>query len=215
MVVAASVSSQVCMRLDPESSHHRCGVWQVRCFALARCYCAALGAVGFGGITHRCIAGQAPSRKLWHTRSRRQCWGAWLHHPTFAATHCLTTHSSRSCFATRLNSGVRPWCSKCVGDCRFGEFAGVHAVGSGQQSSPLLVAVSSVLRLATSFPRCARCSWLWWYHAPLHRWASSLPQAVAHSVQAAVLGSMVAPSNLRGHSLPNNSFKPKLLRNSA
>ncbi|WP_237712023.1 hypothetical protein, partial [Xanthomonas campestris] len=28
-------------------------------------------------------------------------------------------------------------------------------------------------------------------------------------------GSMVAPSNLCGHSLPNNSFKPKLLRNSA
>ncbi|PPT43407.1 hypothetical protein XarjCFBP7653_00140 [Xanthomonas arboricola] len=30
-----------------------------------------------------------------------------MHHPTFAATHCLTTHSSRSCFATRLNSSVR------------------------------------------------------------------------------------------------------------
>ncbi|AJQ85369.1 hypothetical protein AZ54_02345 [Xanthomonas oryzae pv. oryzae PXO86] len=29
-----------------------------------------------------------------------------------------------------------------------------------------------------------------------HRWASSIWQAVAHSVQAAVLGSMVAPSNL-------------------
>ena len=141
--------------------------------------------------------------------------GAWLHHPTFAATHCLTTHSSRSCFATRLNSSVRPWWSKCVGGRRFGEFAGVHAVGSGQQSSPLLMAVSSVLRLGTSFPRCARCGWLRWHHASLHRWASSIPQAVAHSVQAAVLGSMVAPSNLCGHSLPNNSFKPKLLRNSA
>ena len=91
----------------------------------------------------------------------------------------------------------------------------MHAVGSGQQSSPLLVAVSSALRLGTSFPRCARYSWLRWYHAPLHRWASSIPQAVANLIQAAVLGSMVAPSNLRGHSLPNNSFKPKLLRNSA
>ena len=75
---------------------------------MARRSRAALGAVGFGGITHHCISGQAPSRKLWQTRSRRQCWGAWLHHPTFAATHCLTTHSSRRCFATRLNSSVRP-----------------------------------------------------------------------------------------------------------
>ena len=91
----------------------------------------------------------------------------------------------------------------------------MHVAGSGQQSSPLLVAVSSVLRLGTWFRRCARCSWLRWHHAPLHRWASSIPQAVAHSVQAAVLGSMIAPSNLRGHSLPNNSFKPTLLRNSA
>ncbi|CAE6699140.1 hypothetical protein LMG19146_00411 [Xanthomonas arboricola pv. fragariae] len=96
------------MRPAPGGSHHCCGLRQVRCFALARCYCAALIAFGFGGITRRCIAGQAPSRKLWHTRSRRQCWGAGLHHPTFAATHCLTTHSSRSCFATRLNSSVRP-----------------------------------------------------------------------------------------------------------
>ena len=123
--------------------------------------------------------------------------------------------SSRTRFAGRLNSGIRPWWSKCVVGCRFSEFAGVYAVGSGQQSSPLLVAVSSVLRLGTSFPRCARCSWLRWYHAPLHRWASSIPQAVANLIQAAVLGSMVAPSNLCGHSLPNNSFKPKLLRNSA
>lgn len=127
----------------------------------------------------------------------------------------LTIHSSRRRLAARLNSGVRPWWSKCVGGCRFGEFAGVHAVGSGQQSSPLLVAVSLVLRLGTSFPRCARRTWLRWHHAPRRRWASSVPQAVAHSAQAAVLGSMVAPSNLCGHSLPNNSFKPKLLRNSA
>jgi len=27
---------------------------------------------------------------------------------TVSATHCLTTHSSRRCFATRLNSSVRP-----------------------------------------------------------------------------------------------------------
>ncbi|SOU09267.1 hypothetical protein LMG19145_00350 [Xanthomonas arboricola pv. fragariae] len=182
---------------------------------LARRSRAALVAVGFGGITRRCIAGQAPSRKLWHTRSRRQCWGAWLHHPTFAATHCLTTHSSRSCFATRLNSRVRQWWSKCVGGCCFGEFAGVHAVGSGQQSSALLVAVSSVLRPRTSLPRCAHCICLREQPAPGRRWASSIPQAVAHSVKAAVLGSRVAPSNLRDHSLPNNSFKPKLLRNSA
>ncbi|UDI81988.1 hypothetical protein XCM_13360 [Xanthomonas citri pv. mangiferaeindicae] len=100
----------------------------------------------------------------------------------------ITIHSSRRRFAAQLNSRVRPWWSKCVGGCRFGEFAGVHAVGSGQQSSPLLVGVSSVLRLGTSFPRCARCSWLRWHHATLHRWASSIPQAVAHSVQAAVLG---------------------------
>jgi len=77
----------------------------------------------------------------------------------------LTIHSSRCRSAARLNSSVRPWCSKCVGGCRSGELAGVHAVGSGQQSSPLLVAVSSVLRLGTSFPRCAHCSWLRWRHA--------------------------------------------------
>ncbi|CDF62023.1 hypothetical protein XFF4834R_chr25160 [Xanthomonas citri pv. fuscans] len=91
----------------------------------------------------------------------------------------------------------------------------VHAVGSGQQSSPLLVAVSSMLRPRTLLPRCARCTWLRSHHAPRRSWASSIPQAVAHSVQAAVLGSKVAPYNLRAHSLPNNSFKPKLLGNSA
>ena len=81
----------------------------------------------------------------------------------------LTIHSSRTRFACRLNSGVRPWWSKCVGGRRFGEFADVYAVGSGQRSSPLLVAVSLVLRLGTSFHLCARCSWLRWHHAPLHR----------------------------------------------
>lgn len=33
------------------------------------------------------------------------------------------------------------------------------------------------------------------------------PQAMAHSDQAAVLRSMIAPSNLCDHVLPNNSFK--------
>lgn len=36
------------------------------------------------------ITEQAVSRKLWQTRRKRQCCGAWLQHPTNAATHCLT-----------------------------------------------------------------------------------------------------------------------------
>lgn len=93
--------------------------------------------------------------------------------------------------------------------------AGMPAVGSGKSLLPLLVAVSSVLCPYPSFPRYARCTWIRWQHASVRRWASSIPRAVAHLVQAAVLGSRVAQSNLWGHLLPNNSVKPKLLRNSA
>ncbi|MBB4133404.1 hypothetical protein GGR62_004235 [Xanthomonas campestris] len=214
-MLASSTSSLACTRSAPDSGSHRNWHRTVRRCVIS-CHCrATLIAPGFGANRPRGITAQASSRKLWHTRIRRAVLGSTVAVSAVSATHCLTTHSSRRCFATRLNSSVRPWWSKCVGGCRFGGFAGMHAVGSGQQSSPLLVAVSWVLRLATSFPRCARCSWLRWHHAPLHCWASSIPQAVANSVQAAVLGSMVAPSNLCGHSLPNNSFKPKLLRNSA
>ncbi|QEO99539.1 hypothetical protein XOCgx_4552 [Xanthomonas oryzae pv. oryzicola] len=47
-----------------------------------------------------------------------------------------------------------------------------------------VIAALRVLHLASLAPRTGL------------RWASSIWQAVAHSVQAAVLGSMVAPSNL-------------------
>ena len=91
----------------------------------------------------------------------------------------------------------------------------MHAVGSGQQSSPLLVAVSRCFALVRRSRAALVAVGFGGVTRHCFAGASSIPQAVANLIQAAVLGSMVAPSNLRGHSLPNNSFKPKLLRNSA
>ncbi len=106
-VVAASVSSQACVRLAPDSSHDRCWLRQVRCFALASRSRAALGAVGIGGyqapLHHwassipQAVAHSVPAAVL----------GSMVA-PLNLCDHCLTTHSSRRRFAARLNSGVRP-----------------------------------------------------------------------------------------------------------
>jgi len=86
----------------PDSGHHRWGPRQVRRFARVHSCCAALIAFGLGAIARRGVAGQVPPHKLWHTRSRRQCWGARLRHPTLSTTRCLTARSSRIYFATWL-----------------------------------------------------------------------------------------------------------------
>ncbi len=71
----------------------------------------------------------------------------------------------------------------------FGRLAAMQQAGSGEQSSPSLVAASSVLR------PCRRCHAALFVfgggitRAPAYS-ASSVPQPVAHSAQAAVLGSM-------------------------
>ncbi len=63
---------------------------------------------GFGRTALQGSPGKPRPAVCGKLSKRRQCWGARLRHQTVLATHCLTSHPSRRCFATRLNSGVRP-----------------------------------------------------------------------------------------------------------
>ncbi|MBB3802558.1 hypothetical protein FHR47_002825 [Xanthomonas arboricola] len=162
---AALASAQACMQSAPGGSHRRCGLGWLRFFALAGRFRATFLAFGFGAPRASGSLGKLQPTTCGNTRSRRQCWGAGLQHPTFAVTHRLTTHSSRSCFATRLNSSVRPWWSKSAGGPGFGKLAGVHAVGRlavtvtrvgrARASPSYVVAVQYSLRLTS----VASCVW--------------------------------------------------------
>ena len=107
-VLASSTSSLARTRSAPDSDSHRNWHRTVHRFVIS-CHCrAALIAPGFGANRPVALAVQASYRKLWHTRLRRAVLGSTVAVSAVSATHCLTTHSSRRCFAMRLNSSVRP-----------------------------------------------------------------------------------------------------------
>jgi hypothetical protein len=135
-VLASSTSSLARTRSAPDRGSHRNWHRTVRRLVISCHWRAALIAPSFGANRPRGIAVQASSRKLWHTRLRRAVLGSTVAVSTVSATHCLTTHSSRRCFATRLNSSVRLWCSNSIGARIFDQFTGAHAVGSGQGFLP-------------------------------------------------------------------------------
>lgn len=94
----------------------------------------------------------------------------------------------------RLGSSSSRWCSTSVGDFGLGRFA-----GSGRQRC-LVATVAGCDKFgdlpAPLSPHSTHCSWIRWHQVPPYRWAGSVSQTMADSVQAAVLGSMVVPSKL-------------------
>lgn len=96
----------------------------------------------------------------------------------------------------RLGSSSSRWCSTSVGDFGLGRFA-----GSGRQRC-LVATIAGCDKFgdlpAPLSPHSTHCSWIRWHQVPPYRWAGSVSQTMADSVQAAVLGSIVVPSKLCG-----------------
>ena len=160
--------------------------------------------------------GQAPSRKLWHDRLALGCTSrAALAMGYAIGCSRLTVHSSRTRFASRLNSRVRRRCVGLAGRSSFGSNIGKSQVGSGHQFQLFLASASSPLRLTLHCPAAIISS----------RFGGNARQGFPcklHPASCGMIGSRWVTQTRqhwsRGSSWPhppNSSFKPNPLRGSA
>ena len=132
------VGSGHCSSPFPASASFRLRPW--------RHVCRTRFAFGFGGSARPASSGKPRSAGCGIIGLRWVVQAGSIGLRQFLGHCCLTIHSSRRRFATRLNSGVRPQWVQVGGGSGLGKSTGRFPVGSGHRSSPFSVSASSRLR---------------------------------------------------------------------
>ena len=201
------VGSGHCSSPFPASASFRLRPW--------RHVCRTRFAFGFGGSARPASSGKPRPAGCGIIGLRWVVQAGSIGLRQFLGHCCLTIHSSRRRFATRLNSGVRPQCGKGRVVSCFGKSTGCFPVGSGHRCSPFPVSASSRLRpwrqvrhtrIAFGFGGSARQASL-----GKPRLAGCGIIDLRLVVQVGSIGFLLVSRSL----LPNNSFKPTPLRGAA
>jgi len=146
--------------------------------------------------------------------------------PPAAVQCCLTSHSSRRCFATRLNSSVRPQTKQCRTSKSF--FPGAALIYRSRVirlsgSSPLDLFVLLTQQALSPWPKTLSCQSgspatptprSTAAHSPLCP-SSSRFRSAGWPAHSAVNPPATPSTAMRARLRPNNSFKPTLLRKAA